>query len=71
MTEYVSQAMREIAKETAVLLYALGAHPYLEELVVNADMVFYSDERPRTEARLIAKAIPRTQKSQITLEAFS
>ncbi len=29
MTEYVSQAMRETAKEAAVLLYAQGADPYL------------------------------------------
>ena len=33
MTEYVSQAMRETANDAAVLLYAPGADPYLEELV--------------------------------------
>ncbi len=71
MTEYVSQDMRETAKEAAVLLYAQGADPYLEELVKNADRVFYFDEAPRAEARIVAKNIPKTQKSQTTLEAFS
>ena len=67
----ISQAMGETAKEAAVLLYAQGADPYLEELVKNADRVFYFDEGPRAEARIVAKAIPRTQRSQTTLETFS
>ncbi len=71
MTEYVSQAMRECAKEAVVLLYAPGADSYLGQLVVNADRVFYFEEGPRAEARIVAKAIPKTQKSQMTLEAFS
>ena len=71
MTEYISQAMREASKDAAVLLYAPGADPYFEELVKNADRVFYFDEGPRAEARIVAKAIPRTHKSQTTLEAFS
>ncbi len=71
MTEYVSQAMREASKEAAVLLYAPGADSYLEDLVANADRVFYFDEGPRAEARVVAKGIPKTQKSQMTLEAFS
>ncbi len=71
MTEYVSQAMRVASNEAAVLLYAPGADPYLEELVKNADRVFYFDEGPRAEARVVAKANPRAQKSQTTLEAFS
>ncbi len=71
MIEYVSRAMRETAKDAAVLLYAQGADPYIEELVANADRVFCFDEGPRAEARIVAKAIPRTQKSQMTLEAFS
>ncbi len=56
--------MRETAKEAAVLLYAQGADPYLEELVKNADRVFYFDEGPRAEARIVAKAIPKTQKAR-------
>lgn len=71
MTEYVSQAMREAAKEATVLLYAPGADPFLEELVANADRVFYFNEGPRAEARIVSKASPRTQKSQTTLEAFT
>ncbi len=71
MVEYVSQALREAAKEASVLLYSPGADPYLEELIKNADRVFYFDERPRAEARIVSKANPRAQKSQTTLEAFS
>ncbi len=33
MTEYVSQALRDAAKEAAVLLHAPGADPFLEELI--------------------------------------
>lgn len=71
MAEYVSKAMREAVKEASVLLYSSGADPFLEELIKNADRVFYFDERPRAEARIAAKASPRAQKSQTTLEAFS
>lgn len=71
MTEYVSKAMREAAKEATVLLYASGVDPYLEELIKNADHVFHFDERPRAETRIAAKVNPRAQKSQTTLEAFS
>jgi hypothetical protein len=71
MTEYVSQAMREAAKEAAVLLYSPWADPYLEELIKNADHVFHFGERPRAETRIAAKANPRAQKSQTTLKAFT
>jgi hypothetical protein len=71
LTEYVSGAMREASKEAAVLLYAPGADPYLEEMIKNADRVFYFDEGPRVEAGIVAKTSPRTQKSQTTLEVFS
>ncbi|MGA9098840.1 MAG: hypothetical protein WB392_07915 [Methanotrichaceae archaeon] len=43
----------------------------LEELIKNADRAFYFDEGPRAKARVVAMAIPKTSKSQITLEAFS
>ena len=43
----------------------------LEELIKNADRAFYFDEGPRAKARIVAKAIPKTSKSQTTLEAFS
>jgi hypothetical protein len=71
MAEVVSKAMREASKDAAILLYSLGADPYFEELVKNADRVFYFDEGPRAETRIIAKSNPRTQKSQTTLKAFS
>jgi DNA polymerase I len=71
MTEYVSKAMREAAKEATVLLYSPGADPFLEELIKNADHVFHFDERPRAETRIAAKANPRAERSQTTLEAFS
>ncbi len=63
MTEYVSQAMKETAKGTAFLLYTQGADPYLEELIADADWVFYFNEGPRAKARIVSKAIPCTQKS--------
>jgi hypothetical protein len=71
MTEYVSLALREAAKEAAVLLYAPGADPYFEELAKNADHVFCFSEGSRAEAQVVAKANPKAQRSQTTLEAFS
>ncbi len=71
MAEYVSRALMEAARDATVLLYSPGADPFLEELIKNADRVFYFDERPRSEAGIAAKASPRAQKSQTTLEAFS
>ncbi len=68
MTEYVSMALRETAKDAAVLLYAPGSDPYFEELIKNADRVFYFGEGPRAGARVVARGNPRTQ---TTLEAFS
>jgi hypothetical protein len=38
---------------------------------MNADRVVYFDKVPRAEMRVAAKAIPRTQRSQSALEAFS
>jgi DNA polymerase I len=71
MAEYVSQAMKEAAKDATVLLYASGADPYFEDLTRNADRVFYFEEGPRASPRIMAKAQPQEQKSQTTLEAFS
>ncbi len=70
MTEYISQAMKDAAKEAAVLLYAPGVDPFLEELIKNADRVFSFTEEPRDEKRIAAKTNPRTQKSQTTLEVL-
>ena len=71
MTEYVSQAMRDAAKDATVLLYAQGIDPYFEDLSRNADRVFYFEEGPRATPRLVAKAHPRAKKNQTTLEAYS
>jgi DNA polymerase I len=71
LAEYVSQAMKEAAKDATVLLYASAADPYFEELTRNADRVFYFEEVPRASPRIIAKAHPRELKSQTTLEVFS
>lgn len=57
--------------EATVLLYAQGADPNFEDSVKNAGRVLYFDEGPMAEARIVQKAIPRTQKSQMMLEAFS
>jgi len=71
MTEYVSRAMSEAAKESAVLLYASGADPFLEELSHNADRVWYFDEGPRASPRLVTKSYPKSERNQMTLEVFS
>ncbi len=71
ITEYVSHSMREASNNATVLLYVPEPDPYLENLIANADRVFYFDEGPRAEARIVAKASPRTRESQTTLEVFS
>ena len=71
MTEYVSHALCDAAKEAAVLLYAPGIDPFFEDLVQNADRVFYFEEGPRETPRLAAKAHPRARENQRTLEAYS
>jgi hypothetical protein len=58
-------------KSAAVLLYSPGTDTFLEDLTRNADRVFYFDEGPRAEPKLISKAHPRAQKSQRTLEAWT
>jgi hypothetical protein len=71
MTEYVSHALCDAAKEAAVLLYAPGIDPFFEDLVQNADRVFYFEESPRESPRLVAKAHPQARETQRTLEAYS
>jgi len=71
MTEYVSHALSDAAKEAAVLLYAQGIDPSFEDRVQNADRVFYFDEGPRASTKLILKAYPRAQNSHTTLEAWT
>lgn len=52
MTGYASQALRKAAKEVTVRFYAPGADLFLEELVKNADRVFYLDEGTRVRREL-------------------
>jgi hypothetical protein len=71
MIDLASQSMSDAAKEAAVLLYSPGTDTFLEDLTRNADRVFYFDEGPRAETKLISKAYPRAQKNQRTLEAWT
>jgi hypothetical protein len=56
--------MREAAKEATELLYAPKADPYREAMVKNADCVFYFDERPRAETKLVASDNSQALRSQ-------
>ena len=71
MVDYVSRALSDTAKEATVLLYSQGSDPFLENLSRNADRVWYFDEGPRASPGLVAKAFPKAEKNQTTLEAFS
>ena len=71
MVDYISRSLSDAAKEAAVLLYSPGSDPFLEDLARNADRVWYFDEGPRASPRLVAKAFPKAEKSQTTLEAFT
>lgn len=71
MVEYVSHALSDAAKESAVLLYSPGSDTFLEELGRNADRVWYFDEGPRASPRLVTKTFPKAERNQTTLEVFS
>jgi DNA polymerase I len=71
MTEYIYHALSDAAKEAAVLLYAQGIDPFFENLVQNADRVFYFEEGPREKPRLAAKSHQRARENQTTQEAYS
>jgi hypothetical protein len=49
MIEYVSNALSDAAKESAVPLCSPGSDPFLEDLARNADRVCYFDEGPREQ----------------------
>jgi hypothetical protein len=51
-----------------VLLYSPGTDTFLEDLTRNANRVFYFNDGPIATKKLIAKAYPKAQKSQTTLE---
>jgi hypothetical protein len=71
MVEYISRALSDAAKESAVLLYSPGADPFLEDLARNADRVWYFDKGPKASPRLVTKSFPKAETSHTTLEAFS
>jgi hypothetical protein len=71
MIDLASQAMSDAAKEAVVLLYSPGTDTFLEDLTRNADRVFYFEEGPKAEPKLISKAYPRAQKSQRMLDAWT
>ena len=68
MVEYVSQGLHDAAKGAAILLYSPGTDTFLEDLTRNANRVFYFNDGPIATKKLIAKAYPKAQKSQTTLE---
>ena len=53
LVEDVSRAIAESAKKATVLLYSPEADPFFEDLVKNADKVFYFEQGPRSP--LLAK----------------
>jgi hypothetical protein len=67
LVELISPALAEAAKKAAVLLYSPETDPFLEDLARNADRAFYFEQGPR----MSHKALPKTQRSQVTLEAYS
>jgi len=71
MVEWVSHALGDASKDAAVLLYSPAVDPFLEDLMKNADRVFYFDEGPIAEPKVIAKTLPKTQRDQTILGAFS
>jgi hypothetical protein len=71
MTEYVSQSMMGAAKNAVVMLYAQVADLYFEELVENADRVFFFNEWLSVSPRIVTKDQLQDQKNQTTLEAFT
>jgi len=54
MVEYVSHALSDAAKDASVLLYSPAVDPFLEDLMKNADRVFYFEGGPRAAPRMRA-----------------
>jgi hypothetical protein len=66
MAEYVSCALKDAAKEAAVLRYSPTMDPFLEEIIKGADRIFCFREEMKVQ-RCSAKVGTR---NQTTLEAF-
>jgi len=70
MVEYLARALRQTSREATVLLYSPALDPHLQKMTELADRVFciYSEHAP---TRGHAKADPKMQGAQKTLEAYS
>ena len=71
MVEYVVQVLKQTSREVTILLYAPALDPHLQKIAELADRVFCFYEGDRAPARGHAKADPKMQKAQKTLEAYS
>jgi hypothetical protein len=60
MLDYVSCAMSDTAKESAMLLYSPGSDPFLEVLARNANRLLYFDEGPKATGEVF-EALKITQ----------
>ena len=71
MVEYVAQVLRQTSREATILLYSPALDIHLEKMTELADRVFCFYEMPKAPAKGRAKAEPKTQGNQVTLEAYS
>jgi DNA polymerase I len=73
MVEYVAQALKQTSREATILLYAPALDPHIEKMTDLADRVFCFYEMPKSPAKAKgrAKANPKMQGAQATLEAYS
>jgi hypothetical protein len=55
--------MKDAAKEAVVLLYSPETDMFLEDLPRNADRVFYFDEGPRADPKIIESRIQRLKRT--------
>jgi len=57
-------AMKDAAKEAVVLLYSPETDMFLEDLPRNADRVFYFDEGPRADPKIVESRIQRLKRTR-------
>jgi hypothetical protein len=71
LPEYISRALRDLANQATVVLYAPSADPHLEEMAKRADRVFYlqGSERPRGKGNASKQKLVESA-NQTTLETF-
>jgi hypothetical protein len=71
MVEYVAQALKQTSREATILLYAPALDLHIEKMTDLADRLFCFYEMPKAPAKGRAKADPKVQGNQVTLEAYS